>query len=123
MSKKYMLVDLFSGSYNEENIGYELFNDQKNPISRKYYGYLPPKDNPNIKRLGVANEDDFVDDILIIFVQKTYDNSIDRRVIGFYPSAQVYREKQNREDLTRQWLGEGFIERLHRHGNRLMNLI
>lgn len=103
MSKKYMLVDLFSGSYNEENIGYELFNDQKNPISRKYYGYLPPKDNPKIEKLGASNEDDYVDDILIIFVQKTSDGSIDRRIIGFYPSARVYKEQQYREDLTRQF--------------------
>ena len=38
MLKRYMLVDLFSGSYNEENIGHELLNDQKNPITGKYLG-------------------------------------------------------------------------------------
>ena len=50
-----MLVDLFSGSYNEENIGHELLNDQKNPITGKYYGYLPPHDNPNILELGALS--------------------------------------------------------------------
>ena len=59
MLKKYMLVDLFSGSYNEENIGHELLNDKKNSITGKYYGYLPPHDNPNILELGASRADNF----------------------------------------------------------------
>ena len=103
MFKKYMLIDLFSGSYNEENIGYELFNDQKNPITGKYYGYLPPHDNPNILELGASDTDDFIDDILVVFVRKVSDASSDRSVIGFYPSARVYREKQSGEELARNF--------------------
>ena len=103
MFKRYMLVDLFSGSYNEENIGYELLNNQKNPITGKYYGYLPPHDNPNILKLGASRTDNFVDDVLVVFVRKTSDESIDRRVIGFYPSARVYKEKQDGTGLARQF--------------------
>jgi predicted HNH restriction endonuclease len=103
MLKKYMLVDLFSGSYNEENIGHELLNDKKNSITGKYYGYLPPHDNPNILELGASRADNFIDDILVIFVRKTADASVDRRVIGFYPSARVYKEKKDGEELARQF--------------------
>ena len=103
MFKKYMLVDLFSGSYNKKNIGYELFNYQKNPTTGKYYGYLPPYDNPNILELGASRTDDYIDDILVIFVQKTYDGSIDRRVTGYYPSARVYKEKRSGEELARHF--------------------
>lgn len=92
MFEKYMLVDLFSGSYNEENIGHEILNDQKNPITGKYYGYLPPHDNPNILELGAKSTDDFIDDILVVFVRKISDISIDRRIIGFYPSTRIYKK-------------------------------
>lgn len=103
MLKKYMLVDLFSGSYNEKNIGHELLNDQKNSITGKYYGYLPPHDNPNILELGALSTVDFIDDILVVFVRKISNKSIDRRVIGFYPSARIYKEKQSGEELVRQF--------------------
>ncbi len=103
MFKRYMLVDLFSGSYNKENIGHEILNDQKNPTTSKYYGYLPPRDNPKISELGALESDNFIDDILVIFVTKTDDASIDRRVIGFYPSARIYKEKKDGEELSRQF--------------------
>lgn len=101
MSKKYILVDLFSGSYNEKNTGHEILNNKKNSITGKYYGYLPPDDSPNILELGASTGDNFVDDILIVFVQKIFNHSIDRRITGFYPSARVYREKQNGDKLER----------------------
>lgn len=104
MAKKYFLVDLFSGSYNKENIGHELYNDQKNPITGKYYGYLPPHDNPNILRLGASKTDLFIDDILVIFVKKDIDNSIDRKVIGFYPRARIHKRKQSGENLEREFV-------------------
>ena len=103
MFEKYMLVDLFSGSYNEENIGHEILNDQKNPITGKYYGYLPPHDNPNILELGAKSTDDFIDDILVVFVRKISDISIDRRIIGFYPSTRIYKKAQSGEELSRDF--------------------
>ena len=103
MFKKYILVDLFSGSYNEDNVGHELLNDRKNHITGRYYGYLPPHDNPNILELGASSTDAFVDDILVVFVRKTSDGSINRRVIGFYPSARVYQKKQSGEELARHF--------------------
>lgn len=100
MSKKYILVDLFSGSYNEKNTGHEILNNKENSITGKYYGYLPPRDNPNILKLGALTRDNYVDDILVIFVQRT-SRSSNRRVVGFYPSARVYKESQNGEELKR----------------------
>lgn len=104
MAKKYLLVDLFSGSYNKENIGHELFNDQKNSVTGKYYGYLPPRDNPNIQRLGASGKDTYIDDILVIFATKDNDKSIDRRIIGFYPSARIYKKYKSGESLERNFL-------------------
>ncbi len=103
MLKKYMLVDLFSGSYNEEYIGHEILNDQKNLITGKYYGYLPPHDNPNIFKLGASSADSFIDDILVVFVRKTAKGSTDRRVVGFYPSARVYKKSKDGKELARQF--------------------
>ncbi len=102
MFKKYMLVDLFTGSYTSKNVAHEILNDKKNPISGKYYGYLPPHDNPDIMKLGASRNDNFIDDILVVFVRKTSEDSIDRRITGFYPSARVYKEKQCGEDLERR---------------------
>lgn len=100
---KYILVDLFSGSYNKENIGHELFNYQRNPITGKYYGYLPPYDDPNIFKLGAASEDVFVDNIVVVFVEKTFDDSINRRITGLYPRARVYKKSQSGEGLARDF--------------------
>lgn len=102
MNRKYILVDMFSGSYNEDNIGHEILNDQKNSITGKYYGYLPPRDNPNIRELGASRNDQFIKDILVVFVKKVSDDSTDRIVTGFYPSAIVYKEKQDGEKLERR---------------------
>ncbi len=102
MFKKYMLVDLFTGSYTSKNVAHEILNDKKNPITGKYYGYLPPHDNPDIMKLGASRNDNFIDDILVVFVRKTSEDSIDRRITGFYPSARVYKEKQCGEDLERR---------------------
>jgi 5-methylcytosine-specific restriction protein A len=102
MSKKYILVDLYSGSYNKKYKGHELYNEQKNPVTGKFYGYLPPHDNPNIVKFGASRTDEFIDDILVVFVKKEK-NSTDRRITGFYPSARIYKEKQGGEGLSRQF--------------------
>ncbi len=39
----------------------------------------------------------------MVFVRKVSDTSIDRRVIGFYPNARVYKEKQSGEELSRHF--------------------
>jgi 5-methylcytosine-specific restriction endonuclease McrA len=102
MLRKYMLVDLFSGSYTSKNVAHEILNDKKNPVTGKYYGYLPPHDNPNISKLGASRTDSFVDDILVVFARKISEDSTDRRIIGFYPSARIYGEKQSGEVLDRR---------------------
>ncbi|NLA43616.1 hypothetical protein GX865_05755 [Candidatus Saccharibacteria bacterium] len=103
MCKNYILVDLFSGSYLDENTGHEIFNDKRNPVTGKYLGYLPPHDNPNIAHLGASTRDDYIDGIRVVFVQRVSEKSIDRRVTGFYPNARVYRKKQSGEGLGRSF--------------------
>lgn len=111
MLRKYILVDLFSGSYHEAYTGHEILNDQKNSITGKYYGYLPPLDDPNILKLGASRSDSYIDNITVIFVQKYSQDSTDRRVTGFYPKARIYREKQDGEALARYFRNkEGLIK-------------
>lgn len=96
----YIVVDLGSGSYWEHNTGHEVFNIYPNEIDGRFYGYLPAHDNPNIKRLGASATDDYVDGIMVIYVQKQ-PNSNNREMIAFTDNARVYAEKQRGTDLNR----------------------
>ena len=59
-----------------------------NEVDGRFYGFLPPHDNPNIKKLGASSTDDYVDGIMIVYVQKQ-PNSINRRVVAFTDNARV----------------------------------
>lgn len=90
----YMVVDLGSGAYCKTNIGHEVFNLMSNDFDGRFYGYLPPHDNPNIKELGAASTDNYVDGVMIVYVQKQ-PNSTNRRIIAFTDKARVHAEKQS----------------------------
>lgn len=60
-----------------------------NDFDGRFYGYLPPHDNPNIKELGAASTDNYVDGVMIVYVQKQ-PNSINRRIVAFTDKARVY---------------------------------
>lgn len=96
----YIVVDLGSGSYWEHSTGHEVFNLYPNEVDGRFYGYLPPHDNPNIKRLGASATDDYVDGIMVIYVQKQ-PNSNNRKMIAFTDNAKVYAEKQCGSGLNR----------------------
>lgn len=99
--KKFLLVDHGSGSYNIENKGHELFNETLNPIDQKYYAYVPPHSTLNITNLGADKKDDFIDDIMVLFVTKPNPKSTNRLITGMYPSARVYKKPITQEKIQR----------------------
>jgi len=100
MNEKLFVVDLYSGSYFENFIGHEKFNFDKKPDGM-YYGYVPPKGNINVKRID-KNAKDFVDGVLVVYVQAISKDNKDREVIAFCENATVYRESQPGKDLGRK---------------------
>lgn len=101
--KKFIIVDLFSGTYNINNYGHELFNEFPNALDGRYYGYVPDLDNPNIDKLGAKKTDSYVDNILVIFVKKITAKNTNRIITGFYPNARVYRKKVSGEKINRSF--------------------
>jgi len=100
-AKKMIVVDLYNGSYLEEQTGHEIFNLEKNPVDNKYYGYCPPRpeDGITIKNFD-KNAKNVIDGILVVYVKKDKYN-IDREIIAFCPNARVYRKPQFEERLKR----------------------
>ena len=102
----YMVVDLGSGAYCKTNVGHELFNLKPNEVDGRFYGYLPPHDNPNIKKLGAFSSDNYVDGVMIVYVQKQ-PTSTNRRIVAFTDNARVYADKQSNPYLNRYIYEEG----------------
>lgn len=96
----YIVVDLGSGSYCKHSIGHEFFNLEPNEVDGRFYGYLPPTDNPSIKRLGASSKDDYVDGVMVVYVQKL-PNSNNRKIIAFTDNAKVYAKAQRGSTLNR----------------------
>lgn len=97
---KFVVVDLYSGSYTKKNKGHEIFNLVKNDVTDKYYGYCPPTDGLNIRELGANSADIFIDDILVVYVQKK-GNSSNREIIAFSANSRVYKTGQPGKGLNR----------------------
>lgn len=100
LPSNYIVVDLGSGAYLKKNIGHEVFNLEPNEVDGRFYGYIPPLDNPNIKRLGASAADNYVDGVMVIYVKKL-PNSNNRHIVAFTDNAKVYAEKQNGSKLNR----------------------
>lgn len=96
----YIVVDLGSGDYWKTKTGHEVFNLEPNNIDGRFYGYLPPHDNPNIKKLGASATDDYVDGVMVVYVKKL-PNSSDRKIVAFTDNAKVYAKKQSGKKLNR----------------------
>jgi hypothetical protein len=102
-SKRMIVVDLNSGSYNKKNIGHELFNLDKNPIDCNFYGYCPPYDGVAITKFGASSKDQYIDDVLVVYVCKKA-NSNNREIIAFCLSARLFKTGQSGEGLSRQFI-------------------
>ena len=91
--KKFIVVDMNSGSYVKEQPGHECFNLSRDPSDKMYYGFGPPGKNINIKNLGAKPSDEKVDGVLVIYVQKVESDN-NREVIAFCDNATAYKNKQ-----------------------------
>jgi hypothetical protein len=101
-SKKMIVVDLNAGSYIEKNTGHELFNLIKNPIDGYFYGYCPPWDGVNITKFGARNNDDYIDDVLVVYVSKKV-KSNNREIIAFCLNARIFKTGQSGKGLSRNF--------------------
>jgi hypothetical protein len=102
----YIVVDLENGAYWKNNIGHEVFNLEPNDIDGRFYGYLPPHDDPNIQKLGASKTDKHIDGVMVIYVKKL-PNSSNRQIIAFTDNARVYARKQSGVNLNRFIIDNG----------------
>ena len=102
----YIIVDLGSGAYLKNNIGHEVFNLEPNDIDNRFYGYLPPHDNPNIEKLGASSTDKYVDEVMVVYVKKL-PNSNNRQLVAFTDNARVYAKSQSGASLNRFIIDNG----------------
>lgn len=94
------------GSYNEDNIGHELYNFLD--LDGKLYGYAQPaskQETINLKRIDPTSKGDELDHTLVIFVASNPDGG--QFVVGWYRNAVVYRHAQR--DARRSYKGEVFV--------------
>ena len=91
------------GSYVEEyGYGHEIFNFKK--ISGKVYGYAQPSGYNNLQRLGASEDDEFIDDVLVIFTA-THKNG-GTYIVGWYKNARFFKDYQNTNLLERKFRNE-----------------
>lgn len=102
-ANRMVVVDLYAGSYNRENIGHEIFNLNRNPVDGHFYGYCPPWDGIAITKFGASNKDEYIDDVLVVYVTKK-DKSNNREIIAFSLNARVFKTGQSGEGLSRNFL-------------------
>ena len=102
----YIVVDLGSGSYWKTNTGHEVFNLDPNNVDGRFYGYLPPYDNPNIEQLGASSSDNYVDGVMVVYVKKL-PNSSNRQIVAFTDNARVYAKSQSGAGLNRYIIDKG----------------
>lgn len=91
------------GSYVEEyGYGHEIFNFKK--ISGKVYGYAQPRGYNNLQRLGASEDDEFIDDVLVIFTA-THKNG-GTYIVGWYKNARFFKDYQNTNLPERKFRNE-----------------
>lgn len=105
-SKPFVVIDLGSGSFCVNNEGHEKYNEVRNEITGRYYGYCPPRGGLNIKELDAKSDDDRVDNVLVIYVKKK-ENSSDRVITSFIENATVYADFQIDKKLKRLAITHG----------------
>jgi len=80
------------GSYVEEyGYGYEIFNFKK--IGNKVYGYAQPGGYNNLQRLGANKNDEYVEDVMVIFTATHKDGGT--YIVGWYKEATFFRDYQD----------------------------
>lgn len=120
-AKRMVVIDLYAGSYNKEKTGHELFNLDKNPIDNNFYGYCPPWDGINIKEFGANKTDEYIDNVLVVYVSKK-EKSNNREIIAFCINARVFKAKQSGDKLSRNFIDKDGKERISTYSIKSDNL-
>ena len=103
MKDKFILVDLYAGSF---EMKHESLNELANPVDGRFYAYVPPHNTIDIARLGAGPDEDFIDDIPVIFTKALSKKNTDRTITGFYPSARIHKKSKTDPHLKRQLRGQ-----------------
>lgn len=91
------------GSYVEEyGYGHEIFNFKK--IEGKVYGYAQPGGFNNLQRLGASEDDDYMDDVLVIFTATHKDGGT--YIVGWYKGATFFKDYQKTKLKERKFRDE-----------------
>lgn len=98
MDIKMMLVDLQSGDYPKDHIGYEILNLRRNDDGM-FYGFVPDDDHVDITNLDPKAKD-YVEGVLVIYV-KAIGKSTDRRIVAYCKNATVFNKPQSGEEKGR----------------------
>lgn len=106
--KPFVIVDMFSGSYNLANTGHEAYNLIPCPKDGRYYGYCPPYGTFDIGRLGDYKDKNSATEVIVVYTQKQC-NSSDRVVIGFTDNATINRKPNIDPSLGRQVWQDGKV--------------
>lgn len=78
------------GSYNKNSIGHEVCNFSN--VDGKVYGYVQPKGQIKIERLGAGKSDEYISGVTVIWTAGP--DSGGTAVVGWYRNATVFREPQ-----------------------------
>lgn len=106
--KPFIVIDLESGSYPLTNEGHEKFNEIRNSVTGKFYGYIPPWDGANIEELGGKRGQEYIEDVLVIYT-KTAEGSKNRVISSYIENAKVYAKPQKDPKLNRRVLKDGVM--------------
>lgn len=104
--KPFVVIDLGSGSYLLENEGHEKYNEVRNTVTGKYYGYAPPKGKIDIVKLGAKKRDEYISNVMVIYVKKV-EGSNNRYISSFIEDAIVYSTPHIDPSLNRTITQDG----------------
>lgn len=79
-----------NGGRNDDK--FEVYNFM--PHQDMYLGFVEPMGTIHVERLGAAKADEYVDDVLVVWLATSPDEG-GMRIVGWYRDATVYREFQN----------------------------
>lgn len=95
-----LIVDLNSGSYICTKKGHEEYNLKQNPTDGRFYGYCPPYDTINIRKLGANVHDESISGVIVVYTTRLK-NSADREIIAFCENATLHKKGINDVSLQR----------------------
>lgn len=76
------------GSYNKDNVGYEVYNFLGN--KNRYYGYVEVGKNKTINVRKLDGNDDYAENITVVWVAKS-NEAAGERIVGWYKDATVFK--------------------------------